>query len=61
MSPAWHPNGRRIVYSRMSDVGTQIEQLDLETGNIKSVSATGTQHHARIFKRRQEYRLLSRR
>ena len=41
MSPAWHPSGRRIVYSRMSDVGTQIEQLDLETGNVKSVSATG--------------------
>jgi len=41
MSPAWHPSGRRLVYSRMSDVGTQIEQLDLETGNVKSVSATG--------------------
>jgi tol-pal system beta propeller repeat protein TolB len=41
MSPAWHPNGRRIVYSRMSDVGTQIEQVDLETGRVRSVSATG--------------------
>jgi tol-pal system beta propeller repeat protein TolB len=41
MSPAWHPNGRRIVYSRMSDVGTQIEQLDLETGRVRSISSTG--------------------
>ena len=41
MSPAWHPNGRRIVYSRMSDVGTQIEQLDLETGKLRSISSTG--------------------
>ncbi|MDP9177628.1 MAG: hypothetical protein M3O61_08115 [Gemmatimonadota bacterium] len=41
MSPAWHPHGRRIVYSRMSNAGTQIEQLDLETGNIRSMSPTG--------------------
>lgn len=41
MSPAWHPGGRRIVYSRMTDVGTQIEQLDLETGRIRSVSGMG--------------------
>ena len=41
MSPAWHPNGRRIVYSRMSNAGTQIEQLDLETGSARSMSPTG--------------------
>lgn len=41
MSPAWHPGGRRIVYSRMSNAGTQIEQLDLETGVARSVSPTG--------------------
>ena len=41
MSPAWHPNGRRLVYSRMTNVGTQIEQLDLETGRVRSMSSTG--------------------
>jgi tol-pal system beta propeller repeat protein TolB len=41
LSPAWHPNGRRLVYSRMSNVGTQIEQLDLETGRVRSMSPTG--------------------
>ncbi len=41
MSPAWHPSGRRIVYSRMLDVGTQIEQIDLETGTARSLSGTG--------------------
>lgn len=41
MSPAWHPNGRRVVYSRMSNAGTQIEQLDLETGAARSMSPTG--------------------
>ena len=41
MSPAWHPNGRRLVYSRMSNAGTQIEQLDLETGVARSMSPTG--------------------
>jgi tol-pal system beta propeller repeat protein TolB len=41
MSPAWHPNGRRMVYSRMSNAGTQIEQLDLETGSARSMSPTG--------------------
>jgi tol-pal system beta propeller repeat protein TolB len=41
LSPQWHPNGRRLVYSRMSNVGTQIEQLDLETGRARSMSPTG--------------------
>jgi tol-pal system beta propeller repeat protein TolB len=41
MSPAWHPNGRKIVYSRMTNAGTQIEQVDLETGAARSMSPTG--------------------
>jgi tol-pal system beta propeller repeat protein TolB len=41
MSPAWHPGGRRLVYSRMSNAGTQIEQLDLETGTARAMSPTG--------------------
>ncbi|HYN80810.1 MAG TPA: hypothetical protein VES88_04860 [Gemmatimonadaceae bacterium] len=41
MSPAWHNSGRRIVYSRMSNAGTQIEQLDLETGLTRAMSPTG--------------------
>jgi tol-pal system beta propeller repeat protein TolB len=41
LSPAWHPSGRRIVYSRMSNAGTQVEQLDLESGRARSMSGTG--------------------
>jgi len=41
LSPAWHPSGRRLVYSRMTNVGTQIEQLDLESGRVRSMSGTG--------------------
>jgi tol-pal system beta propeller repeat protein TolB len=41
LSPAWHPSARRLVYSRMTNAGTQIEQLDLETGAGRAMSSTG--------------------
>jgi tol-pal system beta propeller repeat protein TolB len=41
MSPAWHPDGRRLAYSRMTNAGTQIELLDLETGRVRPMSGTG--------------------
>jgi tol-pal system beta propeller repeat protein TolB len=41
LSPAWHPNGRRLVYSRMSNVGTQVIQLDLEAGRERVMTGNG--------------------
>ncbi len=40
MSPAWHPNGRMIAYSRYGEAGTRIELHDLETGARRVVRAT---------------------
>lgn len=40
MSPAWHPNGRVLAYSRYGAAGTHIRLHDLETGNQRVVRAT---------------------
>ena len=40
LSPAWHPNGRSVVYSDFDDAGTQIAELDLETGKSTLINAT---------------------
>ena len=40
MSPAWHPNGKLIAYSRYGAAGTRIELHDLETGTRRVVRAT---------------------
>jgi TolB protein len=40
MSPAWHPNGRMIAYSRYGPAGTRIELHDLDTGARRVVRAT---------------------
>lgn len=40
MSPAWHPNGRTIAYSRYGEAGTSIELHDLMTGARRAVRAT---------------------
>ncbi len=40
LSPAWHPNGRLIAYSRYGSAGTRIELHDLETGARRVVGAT---------------------
>jgi tol-pal system beta propeller repeat protein TolB len=31
LSPAWHPNGRAIVYADFNDAGTQIGEVNLDT------------------------------
>ena len=40
LSPAWHPSGKAIVFSDFGDAGTQIAQLDLETGRTTLLTAT---------------------
>ena len=40
LSPAWHPNGRLIAYSRYGTAGTRIELHDLQTGVRRVVRAT---------------------
>lgn len=40
MSPAWRRDGTAIVYSEMSDAGTQIAMVDLLTGNAQLLAAT---------------------
>ena len=40
LSPSWHPSGRAIVFSDFGDAGTQIAQLDLQTGRTSLLKAT---------------------
>ncbi|MDQ6717420.1 MAG: hypothetical protein M3Z17_03605 [Gemmatimonadota bacterium] len=40
LSPAWHPNGRAIVFSDFGDAGTQIAQIDLQSGRTSLLKAT---------------------
>jgi tol-pal system beta propeller repeat protein TolB len=40
MSPAWRRDGTAIVYSEMSDAGTQIAMVDLLTGKTHALAAT---------------------
>ena len=40
MSPAWRRDGREIVYSEMTDAGTQIAIVDVATGKSRPVLAT---------------------
>lgn len=40
MSPAWRRDGTGLVYSEMSDAGTQIATVDLRTGETKMLAAT---------------------
>jgi TolB protein len=41
LSPQWHPSGRRIVFSRFVDGGTQVEELDMATGRTHVLSSAG--------------------
>ena len=41
MSPAWHPSGRKLVFSRFVDGGTQIEEMDIASGRTRVISAAG--------------------
>jgi TolB protein len=40
MSPSWRRDGRALVYSEMSDAGTQIAMVDLVTGKTQALAAT---------------------
>jgi TolB protein len=40
MSPSWSRDGKALVFSEMSDAGTQIAMVNLATGQIRSLAAT---------------------
>ncbi len=40
MSPAWHPQGKSIVYSDFTDSGTQIAEVDLPDETVRLLAAT---------------------
>jgi TolB protein len=40
LSPSWHPSGRAIVFSDFGDAGTQIAQLDLQSGRTSLLKAS---------------------
>lgn len=40
MSPAWHPEGKSIVYSDFTDGGTQIGEIDLPSESVRLLAAT---------------------
>ena len=39
-SPAWHPNGRAVAYTAMTESGTRLAVRDLESNSVRWVSAT---------------------
>ena len=43
LSPAWHPNGRKLIYSKFLEAGkgTQLEEVDFATGRTRTLSAGG--------------------
>lgn len=41
LSPAWHPTGRYLAYSRMEDDGTHVAVRDLATGQTRQVADLG--------------------
>jgi tol-pal system beta propeller repeat protein TolB len=43
LSPAWHPSGRKVVYSKFLEggAGTQLEEFDLATGHTHTISGGG--------------------
>lgn len=40
LSPAWHPSGRWITYSDITDVGTQVAEVDVGTGEVRLLTST---------------------
>jgi TolB protein len=40
MSPSWSRDGKKLVYSEMSDAGTQIAMVNLVTGETRALAAT---------------------
>ena len=43
LSPAWHPRGDKIVYSKFLEggAGTQLEEFELSTGKTRTISGGG--------------------
>lgn len=43
LSPAWHPGGHKVVYSKFLEggAGTQLEEFDLNTGHTHTISGGG--------------------
>ena len=43
LSPAWHPNGRKLIYSKFLEggAGTQLEEVDFATGKTRTISGGG--------------------
>lgn len=43
LSPAWHPSGRKLIYSKFLEAGkgTQLEEIDFATGRTRTLSAGG--------------------
>ena len=39
-SPAWHPNGRYVAYTVMTETGTRLAVRDITTGAVRWASAT---------------------
>jgi TolB protein len=43
LSPAWHPNGRKLIYSKFLEggAGTQLEEVDFASGKTRTISGGG--------------------
>lgn len=43
LSPAWHPGGHKLVYSKFLEggAGTQLEEFDLNSGRTRTISGGG--------------------
>ena len=43
LSPAWHPSGRKLVYSKFLEAGagTQLEEIDFVNGKTRTISGGG--------------------
>ncbi len=43
LSPAWHPSGRKLIYSKFLEggAGTQLEEVDFATGKTRTISGGG--------------------
>jgi TolB protein len=40
LSPAWHPSGHWIVFSDITDVGTQVAEVNVGTGQVRLLTVT---------------------
>jgi TolB protein len=43
LSPAWHPNGRKLIYSKFLEggAGTQLEEVDFASGKTRTITGGG--------------------